>query len=261
MHTVYNRIYKYHGGIMGNMIEINSDIKNTGAYEALPKAEPKGAVIVIHEVWGLADHIKSIADRFANEGYVALAPNLLDSINASSEEIAQLQKDLFDDQKRSLVQPQLRKLMAPIQEPEFGKLTTDRLKDCFNYLYSRPEAKQKIAVTGFCFGGTYSFSLAVAEPRLILALPFYGHADQAVEELKSIKCPIRAFFGQNDEALISKLPDLESRMSEAGIDFKAKVYQGCGHAFFNDTNPITYNEVAAQDSWQIVLSELQKTTE
>lgn len=240
---------------MGEMIEVSTEWP-IEAYLAKPSGPAKGAIIVIHEVWGLVDHIKSVADRFANEGYIALAPNLLFEIDFSSVDVSELQKQLFDPKTRSEVQPKLRQLMSPMQDPSFGSKTTNRLKACFDYLYNLAEANQKIAVSGFCFGGTYSFALAIAEPKLKVALPFYGHADQPVEELSKIKCPVRAFYGQNDEGLISGLDDLKQRMSEARVDFQAKVYENCGHAFFNDTNPYTYNQQAADDAWSIVKTEL-----
>ena len=240
---------------MGNMLQIQAD-KPVDAYEAVPAGEAKGAIIVIHEVWGLDDHIKSVTDRFAEVGYLALAPSLLEITDFTSSEVAQLKQDLFDPERRDAVQPQLRKLMAPMQAPDFGRLTTERVSACFNYLYDKPENQQKVAVIGFCFGGSYSFTLAVTEPRLKLALPFYGHADQPVDELSHIKCPVRAFYGEDDERLMQSLPDLKQRMANAKVDFQAKVYPDCGHAFFNDTNPRTYNQAAADDAWTKVHTEL-----
>ncbi|HUD06570.1 MAG TPA: dienelactone hydrolase family protein [Candidatus Saccharimonadales bacterium] len=240
---------------MGKLIKIEAD-KSISCYLAEPETQPRGAIIVIHEVWGLVDHIKSVADRLAQEGFVALAPSLLEHSDFDSAAITKLQEALFDPEKRNSVQPELRKLMAPSQEPDFGELTIKRVKACFDYLYKQPEVNGKVAVIGFCFGGTYSFSLAVAEPRLALALPFYGHTDQAVDELREIKCPIRAFYGENDERLMSGLPDLTERMKEAGVNFVSKVYPNCGHAFFNDSNRFAYNEAAAEDAWVKVKSEL-----
>ena len=178
---------------MGSMIKIESD-QTLNAYLAKPKGTPKGAIIVIHEVWGLVDHIKSIADRFAEEGYIALAPDLLFQLDFSVVDVAVLQKQLFDPKTRSEVQPILRGLMTPIQEPTFAEKTTERTKSCFNYLYNLADSSKKVAIIGYCFGGTYSYSLAVSEPRLRIAFPFYGHTDDAVEDLRSIKCPIRTAF-------------------------------------------------------------------
>jgi carboxymethylenebutenolidase len=242
---------------MGDMVEVKAQLP-VPAYVARPDGAPKGAVIVIHEVWGLADHIKSVADRLAVEGYLALAPDLLSGTGVDVGSIINLQEALFDPARRNEVQPVLRKALAPMQEPEFGTKTLERLKACFDYVYQLPEVNQKVAVMGFCFGGTYSYSLAVAEPNLKLALPFYGHSNQSVDELKQITCPIRAFFGANDENLISGLPDLTDRMKEAGVDFVSKVYPNSGHAFFNDTNRNAYNAEAAADSWKLSLEYLAK---
>jgi len=243
---------------VGKMMEISAN-KPVPAYIAYPASEPKGAVIVVHEVWGLVDHIKSVADRLAAEGYIALAPDFLASSSIDTQAIGGMQEALFDPKRRNQIQPVLRKLMAPTQSPEFGKQTTDGLKACFEYLYKLPEVHQKVAVMGFCFGGTYSFSLAVDEPRLKVAIPFYGHSDHDVNSLKQIKSPIYAFYGENDERLVSVLADLRQKMKRAGVNFTDKVYPGCGHAFFNDTNKFAYNPEAAKDAWSQVISILQKS--
>jgi carboxymethylenebutenolidase len=228
------------------------------AYIATPKGEAKGAVIVIHEVWGLVNHIKSIADRLAEQGYIALAPDLLGDSDVDTSSMSELQEGLFDPERKNAIQPQLRALMAPMQNPEFGKNTAHRTKECFDYLYKLPESKQSVAITGFCFGGTYSFTLATQEPRLKLAVPFYGHANFTVDELETITCPVMAFYGENDEALVTQLPELKQKMQDAGVDFTATVYEDCGHAFFNDTNPYAYNEAAATDAWKKLITRLDE---
>ncbi len=231
----------------------NITIDTTPVYKSVPDNEVKGGIIVIHEVWGLNDHIRNVADRFASEGYLVYAPDLLSQTGIEEKVTAQLQKDLFDPEKRNEIQPKMRQLMAPIQEPQFAKDTVNSLKQIFDSLYSEKLTNGKVAVVGFCFGGTYSYNLAVAEPKLKAAVPFYGHSDQTVEELRQIQAPIQAFYGEKDEALIANLPDLENRMHEAEVDFNYKVYTDCGHAFFNDTNPYAYNESAAKDAWNKTL--------
>ncbi|MGH7240185.1 MAG: dienelactone hydrolase family protein, partial [Candidatus Saccharimonadales bacterium] len=134
----------------------------------------------------------------------------------------------------------------------------ENVKNCFGYLYGLAEVKQLVSVIGFCFGGTYSFSLAVNEPRLKLALAFYGHADYSVEELKKINCPVRAFYGKNDEGLTSQTQVLPNKMEQASVNYEQKIYPDCGHAFFNDSNKFAYNSAAANDAWRVVLGELAK---
>ena len=226
----------------------NIVINDTPVYVSKPDGEIKGGLIIIHEIWGLNDHTRDVADRYAKQGYLVYAPDVL-SDTRFKQEAAKLQQDMFNPEKREETMKKMREVMAPVQAPEFALKTGESLKRVFDHLYNREETKQKVAVLGFCFGGTYSFGLAVAEPRLIAAVPYYGHADQPVGELKNIQARILAFYGEKDEALVSKLPDLENRMHEAGVDFSYKVYPNCAHAFFNDTNPFTYNEEAAKDSW------------
>lgn len=238
---------------MSEIISIN----DTPVYVSKPEGEAKGGLILIHEVWGLAAHIKDVADRYAAQGYLVYAPDLLSHTGIDEKVASQLQVDLFNPEKRNEAQPKMRELMAPIQAPEFATNTVNALKEIFNDLYDNPETHQKVAVLGFCFGGTYSYNLAVAEPRLAAAVPFYGHCDHPVDELQAIQAPIQAFYGENDEALISKLPDLENTMHEANVDFNYQVYSGCGHAFFNDTNPYAYNKEAAKDAWKRSLEFLQ----
>jgi carboxymethylenebutenolidase len=242
---------------MGKMIEIAAS-QVLPAYIAIPEGQPKGGVLVIHEVWGLTDHIKSVADRVAAAGYVALAPDLLSAANIDLGQLRGMQEGLFDPERRNQVQPQLRQLMAPIQSPEFGAATAARLQRCFDHLYNMPEARRAVGVLGFCFGGTYSFTLATHEPRLVGAIPYYGDADQDIDELKRITCPVLAFYGERDEALVSKLPELVANMQTAGVVFQGKVYPDCGHAFFNDTNAYAYNEAAATDAWILTLAFLER---
>jgi carboxymethylenebutenolidase len=242
---------------MGEMIQLKFNDQEFPSYLVKPDGEVKGALVVIHEVWGLTDHIKSIADRFAAEGYIALAPDFLFGNGIDIDALLGLQSGLFDPQKRAEAQPKLRALMAPIQAPEFAILTLDKTKVCFDYLENIEGINGRVGITGFCFGGSYSFSLAVNEPKLKVAIPFYGHADFSVDALKAITCPILAFYGDQDENLMASLPELKNKMAQAGVNFTAQVYSGCGHAFFNDTNKFTYNAPAATDAWNKTLDLLK----
>jgi carboxymethylenebutenolidase len=230
------------------------EVSDFPAYLAEAKGECKGGLIVVHEVWGLTEHITNVADRFAAEGYLVLAPDLLTETGITEKVTPALQEDLFNPERRNAAQPIIRELTRPIQQPDFAKETVNKLRKCFDYLTGRSETNEKVAIVGFCFGGTYSFSLAVAEPRLKAAAPFYGHSDHTVAELGQITCPIMAFYGDDDERLILGLSDLKERMEQANVDFRAQIYPDCGHAFFNDTNKFAYNEVAAKAAWQKVLA-------
>lgn len=242
---------------MGEMIQLPGQPKLSG-YVARPDGRPKAAILVIHEVWGLVDHIKSIADRFAQAGYLALAPDLLSETDIRAHATGELQEALFDPERRSAAQPKLRELMAPLSDPAFGARVRSDLRRAFAYLASLPDVGDRVAVIGFCFGGTYAFNLAADERRLKAAIVFYGHTNLTGPELASITCPIRAFYGERDERLVSDLPELKKKMAAANVDFVAKVYPDAGHAFFNDSNRFAYRKDAATDAWPRVLDFLNQ---
>jgi carboxymethylenebutenolidase len=219
--------------------------------------DPKPAIILIHEVWGLNDHIKNIAERLCQEGFMVLAPDLL--AHTKMEEVLNpgLQKVLFDEKEKLKHQTEIRAMWAPLKSPDFAQQTIEKLLACFDYLADQKEVS-KVGVMGYCFGGTYSFNFAVCQPKIAAAVAFYGHFDHSDLELNSIQTPIMAFYGENDTALTENLSDLAVRLQSAKKDFTYKVYPGCGHAFFNDTNELTYNKEAAEDSWKLALGFLNK---
>lgn len=223
-----------------------------GAYVVQPTGELKGALIVIHEVWGLVDHITDIADRFAAEGYLVVAPDLLSAIGIE----AQVGLELFtlrnhpDEAVRTAAQPRLRDAFASLATPGFTPWAVGALTAVVDYLEAQTGVDGRIGVTGFCFGGTYSFALAAADSRVRAAIPFYGSLN-AVADVSTIQAPILALYGVNDPSIIDALPSVTESMVNAGVDFTSKVYDNTGHAFFNDTNPHSYDQAAAKDAWAL----------
>lgn len=244
---------------MTGMIELGTSA--VPAYLSEPAGVVRGAVVVIHEVWGLVEHIKDVADRFAAEGYVALAPDLFGDLGAFSGLAAELQRQLSnpDARARTAAQPRLRELMAPIHSPEFSAKTLATVQGCFDHLAAMDGIDGRVGVVGFCFGGTQAFGLAVVEPRLRAAVPFYGNADFETDRLRSVRAPILAFYGEQDARLVGGLGALTVAMDDAGVDFRPRVFPGCGHAFFNDSNPYAYNADAAQAAWSATIEFLGHT--
>jgi carboxymethylenebutenolidase len=236
---------------VGRMVELEAD-GPFDAYVAEPAAgtQVRGGVVVIQEIWGLVDHIKDIADRFAAEGYVAVAPDLLGRIGihpALGRELQLLMADP-DPAVRSAGQPRLREAMAPTHAPGFSAWATTALQACLDLLEQQPGVGDRVAVVGFCFGGTYAFALAAADPRIRAAVPFYGVPPRTTDADR-ITAPVLAFYGDRDERLMASLPEVRAAMTAAGADFTPVVYEGVGHAFFNDTNPYAYNAGKAADAW------------
>jgi carboxymethylenebutenolidase len=127
-----------------------------------------------------------------------------------------------------------------------------------DFVAEQPGVEGRIGVVGFCFGGSYSFTLAAADGRIRAAVPFYG-SPPASADLARIGAPLLAFYGERDERLMRSLPDVTSGMRDAGADFRPHVYPRVGHAFFNDSNPRTYDAETAQDAWRRTLAFLDET--
>lgn len=226
-------------------------------HRARPAAEVKGGIIVIHEIWGLVDHIKEVADRFAAEGYLAYAPDILSRAGITPEAGAELMELMQhpDESVRQAAQPTFRERMAPARDPEYGRWATEALRSVLNELADElaadPGADGRLGVTGFCFGGSYAFALAAADQRIHAAVPFYGSPPD-LDAAQRIGCPVLAFYGDQDERLMADLPEVTEQLTGAGVDFTAQVYPGAGHAFFNDTGA-RYDEQAAGDAWRRTL--------
>lgn len=226
-------------------------VNDVRVYRAEPTVPPRGAIIVIHEIWGLVDQITRIADRWAAEGYLALAPDLLSDVGITPEvgdALSAISREP-DDAIRTARQPELREALAPARAPEFAQTAIEKLRAVVDYLETVPGIDGRIAVTGFCFGGTYSFALAANDPRIRAAVPFYGTAP-STDKIADIRCPILALYGELDPPIVEPLPEVRQRMADAGVDFRHHVYPGALHAFFNETNPRTWHADAAADAWR-----------
>jgi carboxymethylenebutenolidase len=247
---------KCQGGGMENLI----DLGGVHVYRAEPEGPPRAAIVLVHEIWGLVPHIRDVADRLAVEGYLVLAPDLLSDIGITPEvglDILAMMSDP-DEERRLAAQPRLRDALAPIRTPQFAAGAVARLRLAVDALEVEPGIDGRIAVMGFCFGGTYSFALAAADSRVRAAVPFYGQAP-APDDIAQIACPILALYGQDDPPLIDALPEVRANMAAARVDFTAVVYPDSTHAFFNDTNPQRYNATDAADAWKRALAFLSDT--
>lgn len=222
-------------------------------YVATPEDEPVGGLIVIHEIWGLVPHIRDVADRFAEEGWLVAAPDILSKAGVEphlgAELFAILNSD--DEEARTAAQPRLREAMSGMRAPEYADWAVGALRSVVDWLAARRDIDDHLAVTGFCFGGTYAFLLATADDRIRAAVPFYGTAPSP-EKIAQIEASVLALYGEQDPALIDALPGVRQAMADADVDFEAVVYPGAAHAFFNDTGR-RYSPEHAMEAWARVL--------
>ena len=228
------------------------------AYVAEPVDEPVGGLIVVHEIWGLVDHIRDVADRFAEEGWLVVAPDILSTVGVEPHLGAELFALLNspDEEVRTAAQPRLRDALSGMRAPEYSAWSMGALRSVVDWLEAQRGVGDRIAVTGFCFGGTSAFALAAEDDRIRAAIPFYGTAPSP-ERIARITAPVLALYGSEDRSLVDALPGVRAAMADADIDFTAIVYPGAEHAFFNDTGRRFSPEHAAE-AWVRVLAFLDE---
>jgi carboxymethylenebutenolidase len=218
--------------LTGVMTEYPSETIKIPAYLSRPKKKGAvpGAVLVIHEVFGLNDHIKSIADRISAEGYLALAPDFF--VRATAP------KDTTD-------MAALRKAASSIP----AEVAIKDMQAALDYMKSIDGVRRHFASIGFCMGGGFSYQLATHTKDLKGAVIFYGRTP--LELVPQVSCPLLGNFGALDKGIPpEKVKELEDALAKAGKKADLKVYPGAGHGFFNDTRAEAYNAEAAADAWQ-----------
>lgn len=245
------------------------------AYLARPAGNasgPRPAVMVIHAIFGLNDHIKDVANRVASLGYTALAPQLY-----SYGELAEIftpentmvgmkfMQTLAPEKRGDQAYLQQRLSELPQQQREgvsrlMGKMfggmpMADMCEDLVagaKYLESQSfVTKGKIGSMGFCMGGGLSIALACRYPTAACVV-FYGQNPSPIELVEKIQGPVMGLYGTDDMRINADLDKLVAAMTKYRKDFQMKTYTGAAHEFFNNTNPVSYREAAAKDAWERV---------
>ncbi len=223
----------------GTMVSFDSTPGKASGYFVEPEAKGKHpGLIVIQEWWGLNDWIRDQAERYAKEGYVALAPDLYrGKIATTPDEAHELMRGMPQD--RAIAD----------------------LKAAFLYLATCKDVDEKrIGVIGWCMGGGYALELALAEPRIAATVINYGHLVTDPASIARIHSPILGNFGAEDRGI----PPADVRAFEAALKKDAKpndikIYEGAGHAFMNPNNKAGYVKTAAEDARARIDKFLRKT--
>jgi carboxymethylenebutenolidase len=216
----------------GQGVEAAEPITIAGRHGVLGTAQqPKGAVLVIHEIFGLTDHFRSLTARLAADGYTAITLDLV-------------------PEGTSAVGDQGRVVGIVTGRPEADVIADLRMG--LDEL-SRRAPGSKLGVMGFCFGGGYTWRLlAAGEPRLAAAIPFYGPAPDAPDFSRS-QAAVLAVYGELD-ARVNGTRDLAAdALRRAGLVHEVRTFAGADHGFFNDTGA-RYNAAAATEAYQAVLA-------
>src|SRR5882724_8964970 len=199
----------------GEWVNIESGDRTIKAFVVYPERKDKAPVIlVIQEIFGLTDWVRSMCDELAENVVIAIAPDFLNG-----------QK--FEDADGA------RKAISAVTEEQV-KSVLDPTPD---YALKIPAFNGTLAVCGFCRGGGWTFTYANENPRLKAAYSFYGAAPDSADKVKNIACPVYGFYGENDERVNATIPKAEELMKAAGKKYEPVIYKGAGHGFMRSGEP------------------------
>jgi carboxymethylenebutenolidase len=213
----------------GTLVAFASNGGTTPGYLATPKGAGPG-VIVIQEWWGLVPHITSVCDRFAAEGFTALAPDLYHGKTTTSPDEAG-------------------RLMMALN---IGRAARD-LNGAVTLLLGQSSTggAHRVGVVGFCMGGQLALYAACENPAIGACVDFYGIHPNVKPNLSGLQAPVLGIFGEEDgsvnPAVVCKL---EADLKKAGKTADFTIFQNVGHAFFNDARPEVYHDESARKAWQ-----------
>ncbi|HEY2946290.1 MAG TPA: dienelactone hydrolase family protein [Vicinamibacteria bacterium] len=197
-------------------VKIDAGPRPLRAWIVYPERKEKaGVVIVIHEIFGLSDWIRAVADQLAREGFIAIAPDFVsghgpggggtDSV-ASRDDVVKLVREATTEE------------------------TVARLNAVRDYAMKLPSANGKTATIGFCWGGGRSFAYAAAQPALNAAVVYYGTSPETAT-LGAVRAPVLGLYGGDDARVNATIGPAETEMKKLGKTYEPHVYDGAGHGF------------------------------
>ena len=214
----------------GEWVEIKSGDRTIKAFVVYPERKEKTPVVlVVHEIFGLTDWVRGVCDQLAENGVIAIAPDLLSGqtypdVDGARKAISAL--------KNEQVQSDLDATSA--------------------YALKIPASNGTLAVCGFCWGGGWAFNYANLNSKLKAAYSFYGTTPDDSSKITKIACPVYGFYGENDERIDAGIPNAEKLMKSAGKKYEPVIYPGAGHGFMREGEMPAANEAnkkARDDAW------------
>ena len=228
-------------------VKVKHGDREVNCFLAFPEVKEKAtAVVVIHEIFGLSDWVRGVADQLAEAGYIAIAPDLLSGAAPGGGGTAELGG--VDG---------VRKVIGSLPPDQ---ITAD-LNAVVDYVAKLPAANGKVAVGGFCWGGGQTFRFATNNPNIKAAFAFYGTGPEGAADIARIASPVFGFYGGNDARVNATIPSSTELMKKAGKTYEPVIYDGAGHGFMRageapDANDA--NKKARDEAWQRLKDVLRK---
>jgi carboxymethylenebutenolidase len=213
---------------MGQRVEFQSNRHKCQGYLAMPAKGRGPAVVVIQEWWGLVPHIEDLVERFAQEGFLSIAPDLYHGKTTKSpDEAGKLLMELDADRAQ------------------------EEIAGAGAYLLKLPECTSKTyGVVGFCMGGALAQYDATRDANVGAAISFYGGFRKVDMKWDNLRAPLLLIYGENDKGVPAEQGrELAKKLTLAGKNVSLEIYPNADHAFFNDTRPQVHNVEASQHAW------------
>jgi carboxymethylenebutenolidase len=215
----------------GRMVDYPSNGAKTSAYLATPQAGKGPGVIVIQEWWGLVGHIKNVCDRFAAEGFTALAPD-------------------FYQGKTTTEPDEAGKLFMALN---IGQAEKD-LRGAAAFL-AQHSSTAKLGAVGYCMGGQLALFAGTLNPSVGATVNFYGIHPNVKPDYTKLSGPVLGLFAEKDAYVTPAVAkEVDAAIKKAGKQSEIHVYPGVDHGFFNDERADVYNKAAADDAWRRTLA-------
>jgi carboxymethylenebutenolidase len=223
----------------GEWVTVKQGTRAIKAFCVYPEVKGKvPTVLVIHEIFGLTDWVRLLADELAEAGYIALAPDLLSGQGPKGEGTEGLGSG--DEVRKAIFRLPPEQILADLDA-------------CVAWLAQLPAGNGKVAVCGFCWGGGQAFRFATHNRTLRAAFVFYGPPPSDPAALARIACPVYGFYGGNDNRINATIPKTREQMKAAGKIYEPVIYEGAGHGFMRageapEARPA--NQQARDAAWQ-----------
>ena len=198
-------------------VKVKSGKREVNSFLAFPEVKDKAtAVVVIHEIFGLTDWVRGVADQLAEAGFIAIAPDLLSGAGPSGGGTSELGGS-----------DGVRKAISSLPPDQ---ITAD-LNAVAEYVSKLPACNGKVIVAGFCWGGSQSFRFATNNKNIRAALVFYGSGPVEERDITRITCPVYGFYGGNDARVTATVSESVNLMKKAGKTYEPVTYEDAGHGF------------------------------
>jgi carboxymethylenebutenolidase len=228
-------------------VKVRHGSREVNSFIAFPEVKEKAtAVVVIHEIFGLTEWVRGVADQLAEAGYIAIAPDLLSGAAPGGGGTAELGNS-----------DAVRKTISSLPAEQI----TQDLNAITDYVAKLPACNGKVVVAGFCWGGSQTFRFATDNRKIKAAFVFYGSGPEQENELRRIEAPVYGFYGGNDARVNATIPRSVDLMKAAGKPYEPVTYEGAGHGFMRAGEAPDANEPnkkARQEAWSRWKDQLKK---